>query len=139
LNWNIKYLRFACQMQTEVLKQLSSMGRLVVCAGNGAVTSPTNLYGFMTASYLCSQSIVTVVNFFIHPYSDRIRIVGWRSNNSSYLGKSYLYLAFEIWSTWSPSNNFGLLTAWMHEFGFTSSYDRHHHSYYYLDLLLNWQ
>ncbi|XP_042014816.1 probable inactive shikimate kinase like 1, chloroplastic isoform X2 [Salvia splendens] len=28
---------------TEVLKQLSSMGRLVVCAGNGAVKSATNL------------------------------------------------------------------------------------------------
>ncbi|XP_047178010.1 probable inactive shikimate kinase like 1, chloroplastic isoform X1 [Vigna umbellata] len=31
------------ESETEVLKQLSSMGRLVVCAGNGAVTSPTNL------------------------------------------------------------------------------------------------
>lgn len=31
-------------LQTEVLKQLSSMGRLVVCAGNGAVKSSTNLY-----------------------------------------------------------------------------------------------
>ncbi|KAK9272463.1 hypothetical protein L1049_002836 [Liquidambar formosana] len=29
--------------ETEVLKQLSSMGRLVVCAGNGAVQSTTNL------------------------------------------------------------------------------------------------
>ncbi|XP_022156536.1 probable inactive shikimate kinase like 1, chloroplastic [Momordica charantia] len=29
--------------ETEVLKQLSSMGRLVVCAGNGAVQSSTNL------------------------------------------------------------------------------------------------
>lgn len=29
--------------ETEVLKQLSSMGRLVVCAGNGAVRSSTNL------------------------------------------------------------------------------------------------
>lgn len=29
--------------ETEVLKQLSSMGRLVVCAGDGAVQSPTNL------------------------------------------------------------------------------------------------
>ncbi|XP_077227915.1 shikimate kinase like 1 [Tasmannia lanceolata] len=29
--------------ETEVLKQLSSMGRLVVCAGNGAVQSATNL------------------------------------------------------------------------------------------------
>ncbi|KAL3829447.1 hypothetical protein ACJIZ3_018249 [Penstemon smallii] len=29
--------------ETEVLKQLSSMGRLVVCAGNGAVKSATNL------------------------------------------------------------------------------------------------
>ncbi|KAH6813809.1 shikimate kinase like 1 [Perilla frutescens var. frutescens] len=29
--------------ETEVLKQLSSMGRLVVCAGNGAVKSTTNL------------------------------------------------------------------------------------------------
>lgn len=31
-------------LQTEVLKQLSSLGRLVVCAGNGAVQSSTNLY-----------------------------------------------------------------------------------------------
>ncbi|CAJ1948018.1 unnamed protein product [Sphenostylis stenocarpa] len=31
------------ESETEVLKQLSSMGRLVVCAGNGAVTTPTNL------------------------------------------------------------------------------------------------
>ncbi|RDY02826.1 putative inactive shikimate kinase like 1, chloroplastic, partial [Mucuna pruriens] len=31
------------ESETEVLKQLSSMGRLVVCAGNGAVTSSTNL------------------------------------------------------------------------------------------------
>ncbi|XP_019462920.1 PREDICTED: probable inactive shikimate kinase like 1, chloroplastic [Lupinus angustifolius] len=30
-------------LQTEVLKQLSSMGRLVVCAGNGAIQSSTNL------------------------------------------------------------------------------------------------
>lgn len=30
--------------QTEVLKQLSSMGRLVVCAGDSAVQSSTNLY-----------------------------------------------------------------------------------------------
>lgn len=29
--------------ETEVLKQLSSMGRLVVCAGNGAVKDATNL------------------------------------------------------------------------------------------------
>ncbi|KAJ7971747.1 Shikimate kinase [Quillaja saponaria] len=32
-----------CESETEVLKQLSSMGRLVVCAGNGAVQSSTNL------------------------------------------------------------------------------------------------
>uniref|UniRef100_A0A2P2KB28 Uncharacterized protein n=1 Tax=Rhizophora mucronata TaxID=61149 RepID=A0A2P2KB28_RHIMU len=32
----------ACE--TEVLKQLSSMGRLVICAGDGAVQSSTNLY-----------------------------------------------------------------------------------------------
>ncbi|KAK7267209.1 hypothetical protein RIF29_19874 [Crotalaria pallida] len=32
-----------CESETEVLKQLSSMGRLVVCAGNGAVQSATNL------------------------------------------------------------------------------------------------
>ncbi|KAF5952520.1 hypothetical protein HYC85_010464 [Camellia sinensis] len=31
------------ESETEVLKQLSSMGRLVVCAGNGAVQSTTNL------------------------------------------------------------------------------------------------
>ncbi|KHN00684.1 Shikimate kinase, chloroplastic [Glycine soja] len=31
------------ESETEVLKQLSSMGRLVVCAGNGTVTSSTNL------------------------------------------------------------------------------------------------
>lgn len=31
------------ESETEVLKQLSSMGRLVVCAGNGAVQSSTNL------------------------------------------------------------------------------------------------
>ncbi|KAH9743326.1 putative inactive shikimate kinase like 1 [Citrus sinensis] len=31
------------QAETEVLKQLSSMGRLVVCAGNGAVQSSANL------------------------------------------------------------------------------------------------
>jgi len=31
-------------LQTEVLKQLSSMGRLVVCAGDGAVQSLRNLY-----------------------------------------------------------------------------------------------
>ncbi|KAH7577153.1 hypothetical protein JRO89_XS01G0213500 [Xanthoceras sorbifolium] len=31
------------EAETEVLKQLSSMGRLVVCAGNGAVQSSTNL------------------------------------------------------------------------------------------------
>ncbi|THF98768.1 hypothetical protein TEA_017840 [Camellia sinensis var. sinensis] len=31
------------ESETEVLKQLSSMGRLVVCAGNGAVQSITNL------------------------------------------------------------------------------------------------
>ncbi|GLT57372.1 hypothetical protein SLA2020_303500 [Shorea laevis] len=31
------------ESQTEVLKQLSSMGRLVVCAGDGAVQSSTNL------------------------------------------------------------------------------------------------
>ncbi|PON61241.1 Shikimate kinase/gluconokinase [Parasponia andersonii] len=31
------------ESETEVLKQLSSMGRLVVCAGNGAVKSSTNL------------------------------------------------------------------------------------------------
>ena len=30
-------------LQTEVLKQLSSMGRLVICAGDGAVQSYTNL------------------------------------------------------------------------------------------------
>ncbi|CAL5325468.1 unnamed protein product [Camellia sinensis] len=32
------------EWEIEVLKQLSSMGRLVVCAGNGAVQSTTNLY-----------------------------------------------------------------------------------------------
>ncbi|XP_061373367.1 probable inactive shikimate kinase like 1, chloroplastic isoform X2 [Gastrolobium bilobum] len=32
-----------CESETEVLKQLSSMGRLVVCVGNGAVQSSTNL------------------------------------------------------------------------------------------------
>ncbi len=32
-----------CESETEVLKQLSSMGRLVVCAGNGAVQSSANL------------------------------------------------------------------------------------------------
>ncbi|KAB1202855.1 putative inactive shikimate kinase like 1, chloroplastic [Morella rubra] len=32
-----------CESETEVLKQLSSMGRLVVCAGDGAVQSSTNL------------------------------------------------------------------------------------------------
>ncbi|XP_030953498.1 probable inactive shikimate kinase like 1, chloroplastic isoform X3 [Quercus lobata] len=32
-----------CESETEVLKQLSSMGRLVICAGNGAVQSSTNL------------------------------------------------------------------------------------------------
>ncbi|XP_073118116.1 probable inactive shikimate kinase like 1, chloroplastic isoform X2 [Elaeis guineensis] len=32
-----------CDCETEVLKQLSSMGRLVVCAGDGAVQSSTNL------------------------------------------------------------------------------------------------
>uniref|UniRef100_A0A7N1A294 Inactive shikimate kinase like 1, chloroplastic n=1 Tax=Kalanchoe fedtschenkoi TaxID=63787 RepID=A0A7N1A294_KALFE len=32
-----------CSSETEVLKQLSSMGRLVVCAGDGAVQSSTNL------------------------------------------------------------------------------------------------
>ncbi|KAJ4729517.1 Shikimate kinase [Melia azedarach] len=31
------------EAETEVLKQLSSMGRLVVCVGNGAVQSSTNL------------------------------------------------------------------------------------------------
>ncbi|XP_039123237.1 probable inactive shikimate kinase like 1, chloroplastic isoform X1 [Dioscorea cayenensis subsp. rotundata] len=31
------------ESETEVLKQLSSMGRLVVCAGDGAVQSPQNL------------------------------------------------------------------------------------------------
>lgn len=31
------------ESETEVLKQLSSMGRLVVCAGNGAVQNSTNL------------------------------------------------------------------------------------------------
>ncbi|KAI4350466.1 hypothetical protein L6164_004919 [Bauhinia variegata] len=31
------------ESETEVLKQLSSLGRLVVCAGNGAVRSSTNL------------------------------------------------------------------------------------------------
>ncbi|XP_027346296.1 probable inactive shikimate kinase like 1, chloroplastic isoform X2 [Abrus precatorius] len=31
------------ESETEVLKQLSSMGRLVVCVGNGAVRSSTNL------------------------------------------------------------------------------------------------
>lgn len=35
--------RNASVFQTEVLKQLSSMGRLVVSAGNGAFQSPTNL------------------------------------------------------------------------------------------------
>lgn len=35
-------------LQTEVLKQLSSMGRLVVCAGDGAVQSLTNLYVIYT-------------------------------------------------------------------------------------------
>ncbi|KAI4386844.1 hypothetical protein MLD38_004738 [Melastoma candidum] len=33
------------ESETEVLKQLSSMGRLVVCAGDGAVQSSTNLHG----------------------------------------------------------------------------------------------
>ncbi|KAG6741584.1 hypothetical protein POTOM_054853 [Populus tomentosa] len=32
-----------CESETEVLKQLTSMGRLVVCAGDGAVQSSTNL------------------------------------------------------------------------------------------------
>ncbi|XAR52040.1 hypothetical protein NMG60_11006886 [Bertholletia excelsa] len=32
-----------CESETEVLKQLSSMGRMVVCAGNGAVQSASNL------------------------------------------------------------------------------------------------
>ncbi|XP_075672433.1 putative inactive shikimate kinase like 1, chloroplastic isoform X2 [Castanea sativa] len=32
-----------CESETEVLKQLSSMGRLVICAGDGAVQSSTNL------------------------------------------------------------------------------------------------
>ncbi|XP_057491039.1 probable inactive shikimate kinase like 1, chloroplastic isoform X1 [Actinidia eriantha] len=32
-----------CKSETEVLKQLSSLGRLVVCTGNGAVQSATNL------------------------------------------------------------------------------------------------
>lgn len=34
---------FGMLLQTEVLKQLSSMGRLVICAGDGAVQSYTNL------------------------------------------------------------------------------------------------
>ena len=34
---------FGMLLQTEVLKQLSSMGRLVICAGDGAVQSSTNL------------------------------------------------------------------------------------------------
>ena len=33
-------------LQTEVLNQLSSMGRMVVSAGDGAVQSATNLYVF---------------------------------------------------------------------------------------------
>ncbi|GFQ00201.1 probable inactive shikimate kinase like 1 chloroplastic [Phtheirospermum japonicum] len=37
-------------LETEVLKQLSSMGRLV-CAGNGAVKSATNLYNEAAAEY----------------------------------------------------------------------------------------
>lgn len=50
-----KLLMFYSQMlQTEVLRQLSSMGRLVVCAGNGAVQNSTNLYGFIIAVYLSS-------------------------------------------------------------------------------------
>ncbi|XP_042501171.1 probable inactive shikimate kinase like 1, chloroplastic isoform X2 [Macadamia integrifolia] len=32
-----------CESETEVLKQLSSMGRLVVCVGDGAVSSSVNL------------------------------------------------------------------------------------------------
>ncbi|KAK7271043.1 hypothetical protein RJT34_26632 [Clitoria ternatea] len=32
-----------CEAETEVLKQLSSMGRLVICAGNGTVRNSTNL------------------------------------------------------------------------------------------------
>ncbi|KAG7022637.1 putative inactive shikimate kinase like 1, chloroplastic [Cucurbita argyrosperma subsp. argyrosperma] len=40
----LMYLRTLIERPwTEVLKQLSSMGRLVVCAGNGAVRSSTNL------------------------------------------------------------------------------------------------
>lgn len=34
---------FGMLLQTEVLKQFSSMGRLVICAGDGAVQSSTNL------------------------------------------------------------------------------------------------
>ncbi|PON95437.1 Shikimate kinase/gluconokinase [Trema orientale] len=40
--WETDELGFR-ESETEVLKQLSSMGRLVVCAGNGAVKSSTNL------------------------------------------------------------------------------------------------
>lgn len=39
--------------QTEVLKQLSAMGRLVVCAGDSAVQSKTNL----SVSFLCYNII----------------------------------------------------------------------------------
>lgn len=45
---------FDMLLQTEVLKQLSSMGRLVVCAGNGAVQSSTNLYEFAVVAELAA-------------------------------------------------------------------------------------
>lgn len=69
-------------LQTEVLKQLSSMGRLVVCAGDGAVQSLTNLYvlfispvvslpfrkhthpaqTFLKFSSVCSRLTVSILN-----------------------------------------------------------------------------
>lgn len=45
-------------LQTEVLKQLSSMGRLVVCAGDGAVQSSTNLYEYCFQWFLNSPHVL---------------------------------------------------------------------------------
>ncbi|CAL5368641.1 unnamed protein product [Camellia sinensis] len=52
------------EWEIEVLKQLSSMGRLVVCAGNGAVQSTTNLlvvlYEELKGGYATADTIVSL-------------------------------------------------------------------------------
>ncbi|ESR60240.1 hypothetical protein CICLE_v10017811mg, partial [Citrus x clementina] len=58
LDNKVAYIFGDLLLQTEVLKQLSSMGRLVVCAGNGAVQSSANLYEISVIAELAARNFL---------------------------------------------------------------------------------